>query len=339
MIRRARRTVFALLMAGLSAAGCVGGGVPPPDADHVSFNSRDAVFLDELAAGGSLAANADQPISGLLTLPARDGDARVPAVVILHTSSGPSALEWGMASMLNGAGIAALVVDSFGPRGVQRSGQDQTRVTEATMMADAFSALAFLAKDSRIHSERIAVMGFSKGAAVALYAAIASVAQTLSGAAGPTFAAHVVYYPWCGLSLARPRTTGAPIQIHMGEEDNLMSPALCQGWVAATQHADPGARIDLLLYPGARHAFNHPILAYMMPLTMSAQNPGTCRIVETAPGVFREQSNDRPLDHRNYREVVRGCLGYGGLVGYDGAAAALADSRSIDFLKATLLAP
>lgn len=338
MVRRARRTVIALFIAGLSAAGCVGAGAPPPEAETVSFNSRDAVFIDDLAAGGSLASHADRPISGLLTWPARDGDARVPAVVILHTSSGPSALEWGMATTLNSAGIAALVVDSFGPRGVRRSGDDQTRVTEATIMADAFAGLSFLAKDPRIRADRIAVMGFSKGAAVALYSATASVGQILSGVAGPRFAAHVVFYPWCGLSFAAPRTTGAPIQIHMGEDDNLMSPAQCQDWIAATRRADPDARIDWLLYSGARHAFNHPILAYMMPLTMSAQNPGTCRIVETAPGVFREQSTDRPLDYTTYREVVRGCLGYGGLVGYDGAATALSTERMLTFLQQTLSA-
>src|SRR5690349_20737690 len=146
MFRRARRKIVALLMMG-SAVACVGGGTPPSDAENVTFESRDAVFLDDLEAGGSVAANHHRSISGLLGMPTRELGTKVPAAVILHTSSGPSALEWSTASALNAVGIASLVVDSFGPRGVRRSGDDQTRVTEATMMADAYAALAFLTKD------------------------------------------------------------------------------------------------------------------------------------------------------------------------------------------------
>jgi dienelactone hydrolase len=335
MIRAARHTALALIMAGL-LAGCVAGGTPPLDAENVTFASRDAIFLDDLTAAGTTTASHTRSISGLLGMPTRELGERVPAAVILHTSSGPSALEWGMAAMLNAVGIASLVVDSFGPRGVRRTANDQTSVTEASMIADAYGALNFLAADPRIRADRIAVIGFSKGGVAALYSAMTEVAEALSGPSSPRFAAHIAYYPWCGLSLLEPHTTGAPILIQMGEKDTLTSPAQCRELVDAVRRSDSRARIELRLYPGAGHAFDHPILAYMPPLTITAQNPGSCRIAETAPHIYREISTDKPIDHNTYRAVVTGCLGHGGVVAYDSVAADLATQGSLAFLHANL---
>ena len=336
MAGAAQRRLVALLMAAWALSACAS---LPPDVETIHFTSRDAVFLDDLMAGGANDPATSRPITGHLLLPPYEIARPVPAAIILHSSGGPSALEWNMARELSIKGIASLVVDSFGPRGIKHSGQDQTRITEATIMADAFNGLAVLTKDPRIQAQRIAVIGFSKGAAVALYSATAAITQGMSGPAGPRFAAHLAYYPWCGLQLYEPRGSGSPILIHMGEDDDMVSPALCAAWVAAMRQADPTTPIDLLLYPGARHGFNHPPLTYMPVLTLSAQTSGSCRIVETAPGIFLEASTDRPIDHTTYRAVLADCLGQGGMVGYQSAAAQLAHVRSLNFLRETLLAP
>lgn len=336
MAGAAQRGLLAPLIAGWVLAACAG---LPPNVETIHFASRDAVFLDDLMAGGAIDPATSRHLTGHLLLPARETAKPVPAAVILHSSGGPSALEWNMARELGAIGIASLVVDSFGPRGIKHSGQDQTRITEATIMADAFNALAVLAKDPRIRADRIAVIGFSKGAAVALYSATAAIARAMSGPAAARFAAHLAYYPWCGLNLYEPRGSGAPILIHMGEDDDMVSPAQCAAWVAAMRQADHATPIDLLLYPEARHGFNHPPLAYMPVLTLSAQNSGSCRIIETAPGVFHEASTDRPISHATYRAVLADCLGHGGMVGYQSAAAQLANGRSLGFLRDVLLAP
>lgn len=335
----ARHQILASLIAGLAVAACAGDGAMPRETETVSFASRDAVFLDDLMAGGTSDVANSRRITGRLLLPSEDSAKPVPAAVILHSSGGPGALEWNMARRLSAIGVASLVIDSFGPRGISHSGQDQTRITEASVMADAFNALAVLAKDSRIRTDRIAVIGYSKGGAVALYSATAAIAEAMSGPTAPRFAAHLAYYPWCGLTLFEPRGTGAPILIHMGEDDDMVSPGQCAALVARMRQTDRSTPIDLLLYPGARHGFNHPPLAYMPVLTLSAQNSGTCRIIETAPGVFREASTDRPISHITYRAVLADCLGHGGMVGYQSAAAELADGRSLTFLHNLLFAP
>ena len=84
-----------------------------------------------------------QDIMGHLSLPT--GSATLPAVVLRHGSGGvyPALLNF-WPRLFNDAGIAALVVDSFGPRGVQSTTEDQGQVPFAADVADAFAALGLL---------------------------------------------------------------------------------------------------------------------------------------------------------------------------------------------------
>lgn len=319
-------TTIAAMLVGVDKAGAA--------EEIVSFVSRDAIFLDDLLAENGSTAS-ERRITGTLILPVNGNGAAVPAAVIMHTSSGPSELEWGTARALSATGIASLVVDSFALRGY-RTRQERAQVTESALMADAYGALLALAKDPRIRADNIAVIGFSKGGSVALYAAMAGIANRLAGPTGPRFAAHLAYYPWCGLTLFDQHTTGVPIMVHMGERDNLASSELCRELVWGIRRDDPKARVDLHIYRGISHAFNHPTLAWLPPLTVSAQNSGTCRIVEMAPKHYRETSTDRQLDSENYRAVLAGCVGRGGVVNYNSEATAKAAALSSDFLDATL---
>jgi dienelactone hydrolase len=330
MRRLAALALFAFTIAVLLLGMAGAGGAE----EIVSFISRDAIFLDDLLTADRSGAP-EREITGTLSLPSTSAGSPVPAAVIMPTSSGPSELEWSTARGLNAAGIASLVIDSFGPRGY-RTREERMQVTESALMADAYGALLALAKDPRIRAENIAIIGFSKGGTVALYATMNEIANAIAGPAGPRFAAHLAFYPWCGLTLLDQRTTGAPVMVHMGDRDNLASPELCRTLVSGVRRDDPKARVDLHIYPGASHAFNHPTLAWLPPLTVSSQNSGTCRIVETAPKQYREASTDQPLTHETYRAVLAGCIGHGGIINYSSDATAKAAALSHDFLDATL---
>src|SRR5262252_10609646 len=79
-----------------------------------------------------------------------------PCMVILSSSAGVQRhREHFYAQALNGAGVAALIIDSFGGRGVRRTVADQSLVSAAQMEGDAFAALALLRSDRRIDPERI----------------------------------------------------------------------------------------------------------------------------------------------------------------------------------------
>src|SRR5215831_1159239 len=107
-------------------------------------------------------------LSAELWLP-QAGPRPFPCMVILTSSAGVQRhREHFYAQALNAAGVAALIVDSFGGRGVRRTLADQSLVSAAQMEGDAFAALALLSADRRIDPRRIGVMGVSKGAGAAL---------------------------------------------------------------------------------------------------------------------------------------------------------------------------
>jgi dienelactone hydrolase len=119
---------------------------------------------------------------------------KLPAVVLVHGSGGiyPEQISF-WARLLNEQGIAAFVIDAFGPRGVKSTADDQSLVPFAADTADAFAALGLLASHPRIDPKRIAVMGFSRGGITAVRS---GVVRIINGAApaGLRFAAHVALY-------------------------------------------------------------------------------------------------------------------------------------------------
>jgi len=140
--------------------------------------------------------SADVVLAGTLTLPA-GGAGRVPAVVTI-SGSGPqdrdshAAIADGwrpfrqLADTLGRRGVAMLRLDDCG---VGASTGDYGASTELTTAADIHAAIAFLRARPEVSAGRIAVLGHSEGARVAMLVAsqdraLAAVAL-LSGAADP----------------------------------------------------------------------------------------------------------------------------------------------------------
>src|SRR5215813_2352335 len=111
-------------------------------------------------------------LSAELWLP-QAGPRPAPCMVILTSSAGVQRhREHFYAQALNDAGTAALIIDSFGGRGVRRTVANQSLVSAAQMEGDAFAALSLLRADPRIDPERIGIMGVSKGGVATLNASI-----------------------------------------------------------------------------------------------------------------------------------------------------------------------
>jgi dienelactone hydrolase len=189
--------------------------------EAITFRSWNPYVPRDMARGDkdalSLAAR------GRLYRPAGSGPH--PAVVVVQGLGGPSAeREYAYGEWLAAHGYAALVVDTFGSRGV-RSEHDAVRalrVTTAMMLADAFGALLHLREDADIDGERIAVIGFSYGGMVVLLSAYERLRELYAGVA-PGFAAHISLY---GCSIPRMEdleTTGAPILLLYGRHDGNVS--------------------------------------------------------------------------------------------------------------------
>jgi dienelactone hydrolase len=195
----------------------------------------------------AMAEPADE-IAGNLYRPAGSGP--FPAVVVLHGCAGPSKpdAQSETADWFNAMGYVALFVDSFGPRGIQHNCNG---ASSADRTMDAFGALDYLAAQSFVRPDRIAVVGASLGGGTALYAVALDAPRT---APDHRFAAAVAYYPPCDSA-----NVYAPVLILIGELDDWTPAAACRAMIGKRTGA--GAAVRLVVYPSAHHDFNARRLA------------------------------------------------------------------------------
>jgi dienelactone hydrolase len=198
-----------------------------------------------------------------------------PAVVLLHGCSGitPAVRRW--AATLAEWGYVALVLDSFGPRGVQIVCGRADRVSPRVRAEDAFAAASYLRQREDVLAGQVSAIGFSHGGTTALVAASRSAVER-NGAT--PFATIIAFYPWCPLG-------GAPILspalVLIGEEDDWTPAVRCK-LLHSTWRPEFGSS-SLHVYPGATHAFDAPgsdrrYLGHRLRYDAAAAEDATARV-------------------------------------------------------------
>jgi dienelactone hydrolase len=170
------------------------------------------------------------------------------AVVVLHGCDGVGPHYRAWARQLRDWGYAAMLVNSFGPRGVSNVCNHPMIVPPLVQAQDAFAAAEYLRGLANIRADRIGVIGFSHGGWAVLKVVLV---DTVRQDRAIPFVAAVAFYPGCqppGSAVA------TDTLILIGDADDWSSPVACRDWYDHAQRA--GHEVRLKVYPGALHGFD-----------------------------------------------------------------------------------
>jgi dienelactone hydrolase len=274
IVRHASRSLLPAIVASMMAAcssPSIAGGSITNSLDEGSSGIITFESVTPKSAGDYLlhyATSEKAVITGDLSIP-DNGSQIVPAVIILHGSSGVNPGERVWARRMNALGYASFIVDSFTGRGLRNTEEDQTQLSMTAGIADAYAALRLLATDRRIDKDRIAVMGFSRGGVAALYSLLEPFRLAATNG-NLRFAAHIAFYPSCGISYTAARVDGSPVLMLVGAKDNYTPAAPCVAYADALRQQ--GVQVTLKTYPDAWHGFDRPTRLHSIPLATSARD-------------------------------------------------------------------
>jgi dienelactone hydrolase len=264
-------------------------------------------------------------IAAELRIP-KPGTDRLPAVILVHGSGGVGASMDRWARELNSIGVAALILDSFSGRGITSTVNDQSQLDTPAMMIDAYRALGMLSEHPRIDRNRIAVMGFSKGAVAAVYSSNRRF-QQMYAPAGEQFAAHIGLYTPCNTSYRDDdQTTGKPMRLFHGQADDYVAIGPCREYVARLKQA--GADATLTEYPDATHAYDAFLLKQPLKLP-NAQTQRNCRWHEIDNGVIVNAKTGSPYS------LDDPCVEHGPQIAYNRPATEATEKAVKELLTAT----
>ena len=228
--------------------------------------------------------------------------------MIINSSGGITAhTELFYGRLLAQNGVAALVVDSFAPRGIRRTTTDQSQLRRSQSVADAAAGFRWLAAQPWIDASRIIVMGMSKGGIASLVAAVEG-DRRLYGITDVRFAAHIAIAPACNFVNDNARTTGAPIFFMLAELDNY-TPIAPRAWPTPSESETAEIKMSgSRSYPGVYHAYE----STGGILEETVERSSRCNFTHTEQGLSTDRSTGRTVPpERERRYVLDTCVDQG----------------------------
>jgi dienelactone hydrolase len=271
-------------------------------------------------------------VSGDLFMP-ENVSGPVPALVLKHGSggiqgnNGADYRKW--AATFASWGVAALLVDSFGPRGVSNSVADQFKVSSWADVADALASLKVLAADPRIDKSRIGIVGWSRGGGVAWRTAFEAVRKSVI-TDNLKFAAHIVFYGGAEFQY-RGSTDQSPMLFFHGESDDYV--AIGPARELADWAKSKGNDVTFVAYPKTFHDFD---VQGTHGVVKDAEVFTKCDEVVELPGgkVLRLDHVDNPkTTPAQIAAYPTTCMTHGATIEYNAAARADAVEKVHEFLK------
>ncbi len=203
-------------------------------------NSGDAQDSRLLVSPGTV-----PEVWGDLLVP--DGPGPHPAVIVLHGSKGWRPGYVDIARRFTQAGFGALVLDYYAQvGGAENFSEESLQKWEAWRQA-VINAASYLGSLPSVTGDRIALVGFSRGAflAVSVAASIPSVVAVVDYHGGRGDGVHAPEVEVGGLP---------PVLIIHGEADTIVPVSFANELKAAV--LDAGGEVEMHLFPGEEHGFN-----------------------------------------------------------------------------------
>lgn len=210
-----------------------------------------------------------------------EGPGPFPAVVGLHTCEGLNNTSGGLSSRyrdwaerLNKAGFAVLFPDSYGSRNM--SNQCRVRSTvraDRERTDDTYAARKWLQSQSDVKPDHISLLGWSNGGIGVLWS-VRPRARVQDDK--PDFRSAVAMYPGCRRLDTAAWAARIPTLILIGGADDVVSSRACEQMVNGARGRS--ARVQIIVYPGAYHDFDHPNRALQVRTGYTFSTDGSGRI-------------------------------------------------------------
>lgn len=267
-------------------------------------------------------------VAGVLRLPRADGE-KLPTVVLVHGSGGLRGNIDYWQQQLSEIGVATFALDVFTARGITSTIENQDQLGRLAPIIDAYRALEVITARPWVDARRVVLMGFSRGAQVALYASLARFRNNYERSP-QSFAAYIGFYTPCSTRyIDDENVADKPIRLFHGLADDYVPVAPCREYVQRLQAS--GKDVQLTEYEDAHHAFDNPLLPEsLLPDAITARR---CRMLEQTPGHIINAQTNEPFTFADP------CIERGAHVGYNPTATAASTKAVKDFLGELFSAP
>jgi dienelactone hydrolase len=240
------------------------------------------------------------------------GQGKRPTMILMHGSGGIGANVPFWQRHFLSMGINTVTIDGMTGRGLTGVGDKQAVLGRLNFIIDVYRTLEVIGRHPGVDSNKIALMGFSRGGQATLYASLARFHRQWNKS-GVDIQAYIPFYPDCATTYqGDTETTGKPIRIYHGTPDNYNPVATCKTYMGRLKEAKRD--IELVEYPNAPHGFDNPIAPTTPFLAKNNQSVRDCKILEAPGGQLVNSETKAPF---NYTDA---CVKLDPLVGGDRAA-------------------
>ncbi len=231
-------------------------------------------------------------IAGVLRV--AQGSGRLPLVILVPGSGGFNANADVWDRQFEQMGISTFAMDSFAGRGIVSTVVDQSQLGRLNMILDLYRSLAVLAAHPRVDPNRIAVMGFSRGAQTTLYAALKRF-HKMWNPGGVDAAAYIALYPPCITTyIGETEVSDHPIRMFHGISDDYVEIAPCRAYFERLKQT--AKDVQMIEYPDTWHAFDYPLFKSTPTVVQNGQTTH-CVLKEELAGTVINTATQKPFTY------------------------------------------